>query len=516
MFDFNNLFTFEMANNHQGSVEHGKRIITAMADLKDKFGIRAAVKFQFRDLDTFIHPAHKESKENKHIPRFLSTRLTDAKFSELVHEAKRRGLITMCTPFDEPSVDKILNLGIEIIKIASCSATDWPLLERIAEAGKPVIVSTGGLTVKDIDKVVSFLEHRGVSFALMHCVALYPTPTHEFQLSQIEILRNRYPGITIGFSTHEEPTNLTAVQLAYAKGARIFEKHVGVPTAEITLNKYSASPEQVEAWIYAWQEAVAACGTESERIISEQELSDLNSLKRGVYLKKALLKGAVIERGNVFFAMPLGEGQLSSSEWKSNLVSDRNYEANEPLSREILPKGKSRKEIIYSTIHAVKGMLNQSRIPLGHEFVVELSHHHGLEHFEEVGCTLIECINREYAKKLIIQLPGQSHPTHYHKRKDETFQVLYGTLEARVDGRPKMLYPGDTLWIPRGVWHDFKTATGAIFEEISTTSFNDDSFYIDKEIARLTREARKTKLHNWGRHQFDEFDEQGNIIDQYA
>ena len=132
-FDFNNLFTFEMANNHQGSVTHGKRIINAMADLKDKFGIRAAIKFQFRDLDTFIHPDHLSDKENKHIPRFLSTRLSDVEFKELILEAKRRGLITMCTPFDEISVDKILNLGIEIVKVASCSATDWPLLEKLPE-----------------------------------------------------------------------------------------------------------------------------------------------------------------------------------------------------------------------------------------------------------------------------------------------------------------------------------------------------------------------------------------------
>ena len=62
-FDFNNLFTFEMANNHQGSVEHGKLIINEIAKLTREFGIKTAVKLQFRDLDTFIHHDHKESKE---------------------------------------------------------------------------------------------------------------------------------------------------------------------------------------------------------------------------------------------------------------------------------------------------------------------------------------------------------------------------------------------------------------------------------------------------------------------
>ena len=58
--------------------------------------------------------------------------------------------------------------------------------------------------------------------------------------------------------------------------------------------------------------------------------------------------------------------------------------------------------------------------------------------------------------------------------------------------------------MPRGAWHYFWTETGAIFEEVSTTHFNDDSFYEDREIAKMPREARKTKLINWGRHQFEE------------
>ena len=104
---------------------------------------------------------------------------------------------------------------------------------------------------------------------------------------------------------------------------------------------------------------------------------------------------------------------------------------------------------------------------------------------------------------------GQFHPTHYHKNKDETFYVLHGSMEIDVEGRRKVLYPGDVLWMPRGVWHSFKTDTGVIFEEVSTTSLETvgDSYYIEKEIAKLSRESRKTKLLNWGRHQFDNLPE---------
>ena len=149
-----------------------------------------------------------------------------------------------------------------------------------------------------------------------------------------------------------------------------------------------------------------------------------------------------------------------------------------------------------------------NRIPLSHDFAAELSHHYGLEKFNEYGCVIIECINREYAKKLIVQLPGQTNPVHYHKKKDETFQVLSGNMEVEIEGKKKILNPGDTVWVPRGVWHGFKTDCGVIFEEVSTTAMDGagDSFYVDKEIAKRPREERKTRLHNWGRHQFDDLD----------
>lgn len=507
-FDFRNVFIFEMANNHQGLKEHGLKIINAMADIAERHGIRGAIKFQFRDLDTFIHPEHRESKDNKHIPRFLSTRLSDEDFMALVAETKRRGLVSVCTPFDEPSVDKIERLGIEVIKIGSCSSHDWPLLERAAMTGKPVICSTGGLSIADIDKIVSFFQKRAVHFALMHCVAQYPTPNDKLHLNQIEVMRARFPEVVIGFSTHEDPANLNAVRVAYAKGARIFEKHVGVQTETIALNPYSATPEQVEDWVKAYKEAVESCGGDGERNIDPKEISDLRSLMRGVYAREEIPRGVAIKREKVFFAMPIQEGQLPSGRWADGLIADRDYGPNESLPAALRSGRPSRKEIVYHSIHAVKGMLNMARIPVNHDFAVELSHHYGIERFHEIGCTIVECFNREYAKKLIIQLPGQWNPEHYHKRKDETFHLLSGTLEVDINGRRKILEPGDTFWVPRGVVHGFGTATGVVFEEISTSNHADDSFYADRKIATMPREERKTRLLNWGQHQLEDITEE--------
>ena len=503
-FDFNGLFIFEMANNHQGSAEHGLKIVRAMAEISRSFGIKGGVKLQFRDLDTFIHPDHKENSTNKHIPRFISTRLKDEEFKQLVDETKKLGLVSIATPFDEQSVDLIEKLGVDVVKIGSPSANDWPLLERVSGCGKPVIVSTGGLRVHDIDKIVSFFQHRGVHFAIMHCVSIYPTPNEKMQLNQIELLRDRYPGITIGFSTHEHPDNLDPIKIAYAKGARIFEKHVGIATDKIKLNVYSAAPEQVKKWIASYGDAVQLCGGAHRPPSDQEETVSLRSLMRGVYAKRQIKAGSPLLSSNIYFAMPPEEGQLLSGEWKEHFAADKDYSTNSAIADAVLRQHRPlKKEIIASITHELKGTLNSAKIFVGKNPNVELSHHYGLDRFREHGATLIDCINREYCKKIIIQLPRQKHPYHFHKKKEEAFQVLQGKLIVNLEGNEKVLYPGDVCVVPRAAWHGFYTNEGAIFEEVSTTHFNDDSFYEDSAINRMPREERKTKLVNWGSHQFD-------------
>jgi N-acetylneuraminate synthase len=503
-FEFDGLFIFEVANNHQGSPEHGVRIIQEVGRVAREAGIRAAVKLQFRDLDTFIHPAFRASAEPKHIQRFLSTRLTRDQFGELLDTVRGQGMVTMVTPFDERSVELLLDLEVEVIKIGSSSAKDWPLLESAAAARRPMVVSTGGLTLADVDNLVSFLDHRYVHFALMHCVALYPTPLEAQQLNQIALFRARYPSTPIGFSTHEDPENVHLIQMAYAKGARLFERHIGVPTATIKLNAYSSTPQQLRSWIEAYRDAVAACGSgEGRPPVPAAEAEELRQLMRGVYARRSIKRGETLGPDDVFFAMPLQEGQMTSGQWRDGVAAAADYALQAPLPDGLVRTEPTKMEIIYQTIHEVKGMLNTARIAIGSEFDVELSHHYGIERFREVGVTIIDCINRDYCKKILIQLPGQIHPLHHHRKKEETFQVLAGRLEVEVEGRRRTLHPGDTLLVQRGVRHRFWTDEGAIVEEVSTTHFDDDSMYEDPAITVIRREDRKTKLVNWGRHQFD-------------
>jgi mannose-6-phosphate isomerase-like protein (cupin superfamily) len=165
--------------------------------------------------------------------------------------------------------------------------------------------------------------------------------------------------------------------------------------------------------------------------------------------------------------------------------------------RDSVLQNQSTSEDIASILHEVDMMLKQAQIVVGKESTLELSHHFGLERFREYGAVIIDCINRQYCKKLIIQLPGQRHPYHFHKKKEETFQLLYGDLEIKKEGKWTKLAPGDTMLIKRRECHKFRTVNGAIIEEISTTHYNNDSFYTNKQIARLPRHTRKTPLFNW-------------------
>lgn len=497
-FNFEGLFTYDLANNHQGNLNHALGIINEIAKVSNEARVRGTLKFQFRQLDTFIHPDYKTNTNNKHIPRFLSTRLSKNDYTILAEEVRKNNLITIATPFDEESVDLIKELKIEIIKVASCSANDWPLLEKIAKAGKPVICSTAGLSIKNIDNLVSFLEEREVDFALMHCVTIYPTPKEQLQLNQIETLVNRYPNITIGFSTHESPDNFEAIKIAYAKGARLFERHVGIEAKGFKLNTYSSTPEQIKKWLQFYKEAVLMCGAENRPPADYQEKESLRSLMRGVFVKKYLKKGNLIKRDDIFFAMPLLENQMKSGDWNENLIADRDYKKNEPLSKKLNQQRKpTKEEIIYQVILQVKGMLNNARIAIGDNSSVELSHHYGLERFREFGAVIINCLNRAYCKKIIVQLPRQKHPYHYHGKKEETFQVLSGDLEIEKNGNKTKLFLGDTFLIKPKEWHKFQTLNGVIFEEVSTTHHNNDSFYQDEYINEMPRENRKTQLTNW-------------------
>lgn len=494
----NKLFVLELANNHMGDLDHGLRVVNELAAVCAQFPFEYAIKLQYRQLDTFIHPDFQDRTDLKFVKRFSETRLTRDDTRRLVDGIRAAGFLPACTPFDEASVDLIEEDGFGLLKIASCSFTDWPLLERIARVDKPLVASTAGADLESIDNVVSFFRHRNKDLTLMHCVAEYPTRSERAQLGQIDLLRARYPELRIGFSTHEDPADTRMVQLAVAKGCAVFEKHVGVETETYAINGYSATPEQIRAWLAAAQDAFERCGSSSTREeIAPEERASLHALRRGAFARRDVAAGERLTGADVFFAMPtLEPDQVTANDWSKY----RQYTATAPIGRN-RPVRESDvdcvhvREQVYGIVQNVKRLLKEGNVVIPGAAELELSHHYGIEQFREVGTTMITVVNRDYCKKLIVVLPGQSHPEQYHKLKEETFVLLYGELELDLDGELQTLGVGDVVTVKPGVHHAFRSESGAVVEEISSTHHCDDSYYVDEAI--MANADRKTRLTHW-------------------
>jgi sialic acid synthase SpsE/D-lyxose ketol-isomerase len=489
------LFVFELANNHMGFVEHGCRIIREMKTASEGFpAFSFAVKFQYRQLDSFIHAAFKDRKDIKHIKRFQETRLSPEQFKRMKDEADTLGFITACTPFDEASVDLIEAQGFDFIKIASCSLTDWPLLERIVKAPQPVIASTAAAPLEELDKVVSFFQHRSRPICVMHCVGTYPTPPAQYCLDRITALRDRYAQVPIGYSTHEAPSELRAVQIAIAKGAQLFEKHVAVATEQYKPNAYSATPDQVRAWLRAAADAFQMCAANNAGAATEE--ASLRELRRGVYVKTDVSEGTRLSLDNCFLAMPAIEGQLTASDLSkcAEMLATEKIGSGQAVLAKSVRRTDHRAQV-NQIVQQVRKLLKKAQVAVSGKSDLEVSHHYGIDRFKEFGLTMVTCVNREYCKKLLVMLPGQQHPEQYHKVKEETFQLLYGDLKLRLNGVESVCAPGETVVVEREVHHAFSTAHGAIIEEISSRHVAEDSFYTDPKIQENAN--RKTLLTYW-------------------
>ncbi len=335
---FNDLFVLELANNHRGNVDRGLKIIGAFGTVARANGVRAAIKLQFRDIDSIVHKDHRHRRDIRYIKKIVSTRLPWDDLRRLVEAVRAADMVTMVTPFDEVSVDKCVEFGVEILKLASSDIRDRTLIEKIASTGKPVIASTGGSSVRDIDELAAFFKRRNTPFALNHCVSIYPSRDDELELNQIDFLRHRYPGVVIGFSTHECTEWQSSVLIAYAKGARTFERHVDIDGDGLPVAPYCTLPEQADRWFKAFRKAREMCGApaSAKRAPPEKEVRYLDELVRGVYARRALSAGHVISEGDVYLAIPLLHGQLSCRELKYGEVLRRSIRRDAPVQfREI-------------------------------------------------------------------------------------------------------------------------------------------------------------------------------------
>jgi sialic acid synthase SpsE/mannose-6-phosphate isomerase-like protein (cupin superfamily) len=491
------LFIFEMANNHSGSVEHGLRIVKAMQEAAKGFPFNFAVKLQYRDIDTFIHPDYKNRTDLKFVKRFSEARLSWDEYKRIKDAIDEAGMLAICTPWDEISVGKIEEHGYDFIKIPSCYLNDWPLLERVAQSSLPIIGSIAGMALDEVDKVVSFFRHRNRPLSLMHCVGEYPTRDENLQLNQIELMKKRYPDLEIGYSTHERPDNYDGVKIAIGFGATMFEKHVGVATDQIQLNAYSANPEQVHEWLKSAASALAMCGVKDQRHpITETETSSLRALQRGVFVNRPVRVGEKLNESDLFYAIPNSAGQIVANDLSkyANFYALKPMEPGQAARFDEMRSCNSRDQV-YRIISDVRKMLKRSRVIVPGQLELEISHHYGLDNFSKYGSTIVTVVNREYCKRVIVLLPGQTHPEQYHKLKDETYHILHGEIALTLDGTDSVKKANDVVIIPRGVRHGFATQTGTVIEEVSSCYTQSDSFYSDSSIEQNPN--RKTYVAYW-------------------
>lgn len=335
---FENLFVLEAANNHWGDVTRGLKIVRDFGSVVRYNNVKAAIKLQFRQVDNFIHKDFSGSKEIRYISKTEATRLNFEQFTILVKEVINVGCIPMATPFDEASVDMCIDFDMPILKVASSDVNDWPLLEKIATTRRPVIVSSGGASEKDIDDVVTFFENRDIPLAINHCVSLYPSEDHELELNQIDYLKNRYPEHVIGFSTHEYHDWESSMFISYAKGARTWERHVDINYDNVPVSPYCSLPEQIDTWFKAYHKSVEMCGGSSthRRVLPKKEIEYLDALVRGVYANRNIASGYIFSKESFeedfYLAVPLQKGQLSCREIINGEILINDISKDKPLT----------------------------------------------------------------------------------------------------------------------------------------------------------------------------------------
>lgn len=234
----------EIGQNHQGDLDVARDYIRIFAQEGAD-----AVKFQTRNNkylfseDAYNAPyasenafaetygAHRENLELK--PEWLPI---------LRDDCIKHGVKFMSTPFDEPSLDVLARLDVDILKIASFDLGNLPFIHRIASLGRPVVMSVGGGKIDQVrSSVETILSHHN-QVAILHCVSEYPCEFNRLGLDNIPALIKEFPGCVIGLSDHFNGT--LSGPVAYLRGARVFEKHVTLNRAwKGTDHSFALEPE---------------------------------------------------------------------------------------------------------------------------------------------------------------------------------------------------------------------------------------------------------------------------------
>jgi len=216
----------EVGQNHQGDLDKAIEYINVFAAEGAD-----AIKFQTRDNKIlFSNDAYSKRYESENA--FADTygehrerlELNKEWIPIIREECKKAGVKFMSTPFDEPSIDVLVENDVEILKIASFDLGNLPLINRMAKTKIPIVISIGGGSADQIrSSIETILSHHN-DIAVLHCVSEYPCEFNRLGLENIQTLIKEFPECTIGSSDHFN--GILSGPVAYMLGARVFEKHV--------------------------------------------------------------------------------------------------------------------------------------------------------------------------------------------------------------------------------------------------------------------------------------------------
>jgi len=218
----------------------------------------------------------------------------------------------MCTPWDAKSVAVLEGFGVPAFKVASADLTNLPLLDVLAQTGKPLILSTGMSTQDEVEITTAFLIRRKVAFALLHCNSTYPAPLHDINLNWMSALRKIHP--LVGYSGHERGINVSLA--AVALGASIIERH-------FTLDRNMEGPDHAASltqsefadMVNGIREIEQALGQSTVRQLSQGEMINRENLGKSLVASRPISSGSVL-RPEHFKVRSPGQG-----------LSPQNYEA---------------------------------------------------------------------------------------------------------------------------------------------------------------------------------------------
>ena len=294
----------ELGHNHQGNLETCLQMIRAAA-----FSGASAVKLQKRSNRNLFTKEAFDAPYNSENSYGLTYGLHrealefgEAEYKECILEAKRNNITFFSTAFDFQSVDFLMNLGVPAIKIASGDLKSTPLLKYVSNLGIPLVVSTGGADISDVDRAVELLSNAGAQFSILQCTAGYPPKYEELNLRVISTYRERYPNVVIGYSGHDSGIAMSLV--AYVLGARVIEKHFTLNRAmKGTDHAFSLEPSGMRKLVRDLERAQISLGDGIKRSY-ESESAPIRKMGKMIVAAKNISPGTIAEMDMFEFRSP--------------------------------------------------------------------------------------------------------------------------------------------------------------------------------------------------------------------